>query len=47
MAAEHKTINTTIGKHRPMAAPVQKAQNGFNYEDVLPAVQEAVSRAAR
>lgn len=24
--------------------PLQKVQNGFNYEDVLPSVQDAVSR---
>ena len=33
--------------NKRVSAPVQKAQNGFNYEDVLPAVQEAVSRSAR
>ena len=27
--------------------PLQKEQNGFNYEDVLPAVQDAVNRHSR
>lgn len=33
--------------NKRVTAPAQKTQNGFNYEDVLPAVQEAVSRSAR
>lgn len=33
--------------NKQVTAPLQKTQNGFNYEDVLPAVQEAVSRASR
>lgn len=33
--------------NRQVAIPAQKTQNGFNYEDVLPAVQEAVGRSAR
>ena len=30
--------------NKQVAAPAQKAQEGFNYEDLLPAVQEAVRR---
>lgn len=30
-----------------VSTPLQKTQNGFNYEDVLPAVQEAVNRPMR
>jgi len=33
--------------NKRVTAPLQKTQNGFNYEDVLPAVQEAVSRSVR
>ncbi|RLJ36745.1 hypothetical protein [Acidovorax sp. 106] len=33
--------------NKQVAIPAQKTQNGFNYEDVLPAVQEAVGRSAR
>lgn len=33
--------------NKQVSTPLQKTPNGFNYEDALPAVQEAVSRAAR